>query len=212
MEDQGQDKTEQKSRKKWEEARNKGELPRSRELATFILFAVLLIYFHLSRMQWFDAIGVVMADLLQFDRYLNLNAESLPDFLLQPVLKTAFFLAPFFLIVLVVAITANMGQVGFQLASQKPKIDRNRLDPMKGLKRIVSLRSLIEGLKSMLKTGFFLYLAYLTIRDAMPLVVEQAALSLRHQLNFLMEVVLKLTLRVTILMAALAIFDFGYQW
>ena len=65
MAENDQEKTEQKSQKKWEQARDKGELPRSQEISTFSVFLFVILYFSFHRTYWFEGIGRVMADLLR---------------------------------------------------------------------------------------------------------------------------------------------------
>ena len=212
MAEHDQEKTEQKSQKKWEESRDKGELPRSQELATFVVFSVVIVYFYVVRSYWFNATGAVMTDLLQFDQYLGLTRESLGQFFLRPLLKVAYFFAPFFLIILGVSVTVNMSQTGFSFAKDKIRIDWNRLDPMKGLKKMVSLKAWVEGIKSVVKVALFGAVAFWTIKGALPEVVTLPALDLAHQLRFMVELLLTLGIRVTLLMAVLAVLDYGFQW
>lgn len=212
MAEEAQDKTEQKSQKKWEKARDRGELPRSQEIATFAVFAAVLLYFSAIRVRWFDVMGSVMRDLLAFDRHLGLRGESLDDFLLQPVLKIALALSPFFVVVLLVSVFTNMSQTGFQFAKERLRIDFERLDPVRGAKKFVSLRSWVEGLKSLFKIVLFALLAFLTIRGVMSEIAELPAHDLRYQINFLLYLALRLGTRVAILMAVLAVGDYLFQW
>jgi flagellar biosynthetic protein FlhB len=206
------DKTEHKSRKKWEQARDRGELPRSQEFATFIVFVVIILYFHVARLGGLEALGDVMAELLDFDEHLDLDAESLGVFLLRPLLGAALALAPFFLLVLVVSTFANMGQTGFHLAKEKVGVDWSRLDPITGVRKIVSLRAWVEGLKASLKVALILWIAYDAMRDRLPEMVEMSGRPLRDQMEFMLSLSLSLAARIAILMAAFAVADYGFQW
>lgn len=210
--DQEQDKTEHKSQKKLQQARDRGELPRSQEIATFAVFAVLIVYFALIRLDWFRAIGEIMTDLLTFDRHLDLNVETLDNFLLGPALKTAAFLAPFFLIVLAVSLSVNMAQTGFNIAKERLKIDWERLDPMRGIKKFISAKAWVEGAKSLAKIGLFSWLSYITLEGSIEEIVELPGRDLFYQLNFLISLSLKLGIRIAILMAVLSAADYLYQW
>lgn len=212
MAEQGQDKTEQKSQKKLQDARDKGELPHSQEVATFIVFTVIIIYFSMIGTGWFDGLGRIMADLLQFDKYLGVNRASLGDFLMGPVLKSAFLIAPFFMIVLIVAVIVNMGQTGFNFAKDRLTIDWGRLNPIKGFQKFFKMRAWIEGAKSLLKIGLFTYLAFLTLRDSLASVVELPAHDLRYQLGYLVSLSLRVGTRIAVLMAVLSLGDYFYQW
>lgn len=212
MAENDQEKTEQKSRKKWEESRDKGELPRSQEIATFSVFLIVLLYFQLVKTAWFYNFGMIMSDLLTFDRHLGIDLESLPSFMLRPVLRTAAILAPFFGVILAVSILVNMGQTGFTLAKDKMKFDLKKLDPAKGLKKMFSLRSSVEGLKSSAKIALFIWIGFFTIKGALTDLTELPAHDVDHQINYMLALVLKLGLRIVIVMAVLAAADYAYQW
>lgn len=212
MAEDSSEKTEQKSKKKWEQARDRGELPRSQDVATLIIFCTIIIYFSMVRIGWFEQFGAVMIDFLNFDRHLDLNLQSLKEFLLRPFLKTVLILAPFFGIVLVVSVVANMGQTGFSLATDKIKIDPNRLDPTKGIKKIFSLKSSMEGVKSVFKIVLFVAVAFYTLRGAIPDLIELPAHGLRHQLGYMVTLVLSLATRIAMLMIVLSGGDYAFQW
>lgn len=207
-----QDKTEHKSRKKFEEARDKGELPSSKEFATFVVFLVIILYFLIVRTHWFDALGSIMADLLRFDQHMHITAESVDDFLLRPLLKTMFILAPFFLIIMFVSTLTSMSQTGFSLATKKLEVNWDRMDPTKGVKKLYSLKSWVEGAKSAFKVGLFATLTYSTLRGAIPEIVEIAGRPLRDQIDFMMTLTLSIALRIALLMAAFSVVDYAFQW
>lgn len=212
MAENDQEKTEQKSQKKWEKARDKGELPHSKEVSTFVIFLVVLAYFFVLRTYWFDAFGAVVADLLSFEKHLGLNEKNLSEFMMRPAMRVALIMSPFFLIILFVSFLVGMSQTGFTLAKKKMDVDWNKLDPMKGLKRMVSLKSWVEGLKSAFKIALFATVVFVTLRDSLDEIVELPAHDLRHQLNYLLMLVLTVAFRMTILMAVFALFDFAFQW
>src|SRR5262245_42221190 len=119
MPDNSQDKTEYQSQKKLEESRERGELPRSPELATFAVFAVVILYFSMGRLSLFDGLGSIVAGLLQFDRHMDLTRENLGEFFLGPTFQTLILLGPLFVLVLILSPLISMGQTGFTVASKK---------------------------------------------------------------------------------------------
>lgn len=212
MAENDQEKTEQKSQKKWDEARDKGELPRSQEVSTFVVFTIVIIYFRMLHLRWFDSFGDLMKTYLHFDSFLDLNAANLSTFLLHPVLKATLIVAPFFLIILFVSIFVNMAQTGFSLAKDKMELKFEKLDPIKGFKRMASLKQVVEGGKSVAKIGLFAYIAFVTMTGAVPEIVELPAHDLRYQIGFMTGLTLKMAIRTTILMAAFALGDYLFQW
>jgi flagellar biosynthetic protein FlhB len=207
-----QEKTEHESQKKLEESRKKGELPHSRELATFVTLSLFLIYFSISRMNIFEEFGEITSDLLVFDRHLGLTPDNLGEFFLLPVMKTIGVMAPLFALVLFISPLISMGQTGFNIATEKLTPNVERLNPKQGLKRIISRRQVVEGLKSALKIGLFAYLSWTVVMDYLPSIQLIGSRALYGQVELMMQVAISIGLRIVILLAILALLDYAYQW
>jgi flagellar biosynthetic protein FlhB len=120
--------------------------------------------------------------------------------------------APLFALVLLLSPIINMAQTGFNVAKDKLAIDWSRIDPMSGLKRFAGARQWIEGAKSLLKIGAFIYLAWITLESALPTIKLLGARDLRAQLDEMLGLALLIGTRIAVLMAILAVLDYGYQW
>lgn len=212
MADNDAEKTEYISQKRLEESRERGELPRSQELNTFIVFALFLMFFGMSRMAWFESFGALMSDLLKFDRHMNLTRDNLNEFLLSAAFKGILILAPLFGLILIVSPLVSMCQTGFNLAQDKFTPDWSRMNPLSGLQRMVSTHQWIEGGKSCLKIALFGWLAWGAIAKNMNAIAMMGALDLKSQLGLMLDVSIAIGTRITITMAVMALFDFGYQW
>lgn len=212
MADNDQDKTEYQSQKKLEESRKRGELPRSQELGTLVVFTVFMIYLSSQGMAWIESMGELMAGLLRFDRFLSLNRENLVDFLTLPAFHTARLLLPLLGVILVVSPLLSMCQTGFNIAHDKLAPDWSRLNPVSGMRRIFSLRQVIEGLKSTIKIALFGWLAYSAVHDRLGQIMAIGTVDLHQQLSLMIDIGLAIGIRVAILMAILGIADLAYQW
>jgi flagellar biosynthetic protein FlhB len=212
MADNDQEKTEHESQKKLEQSRDKGELPRSQELGTFVVFTIFLIFFGIMRLRWFDGFGGIMRDFLRFDQHLNLTADTVGEFLLLPIFRSMKLVAPLFGLIMLISPAVTLAQTGFNVAKEKLNPDWSRLDPAAGFRRIFSLRQVVEGLKSTVKIGMFTALAWTALRTRLPEIQMMAGLDIRHQIGTMLDVAMAIGIRIAILMAALAVFDYGYQW
>lgn len=155
----GQEKTEQPTPKRLEEARKKGQVPRSRELNTMAVtlsgaLALLMLGGHLSKGMW----GVMEAN-FSLTRADIFDPMAMIHHLGTAVRDALFMLAPFFAAVMVVAVLASIALGGFTFSGEAltPKLEK--LDPIKGLKRVFSLKGLMELLKALAK---FLLIAGVT--------------------------------------------------
>lgn len=162
--DSGQDKTEEATPRRLEKAKEDGQIPRSKELTTsaiLILGTVGLALF-----------GGFMADtLLSVFRFnFALSREVILDpALMLKQLGHSFWVAlasllPLFGMLLVAAIVGPIGLGGWMFSSKSLAPKLNRMDPVAGLKRMFSLKALMELAKSIAKVAVVVFTAFITLR------------------------------------------------
>ena len=135
-------------------AREQGQLPQSRDIATFALLTVFIIFL--------IAIGpLLLQQLVQMTKSSFVFAEPIKlldhiqEWLNGPLLVVLGLLSLVFLPVWLVGILAPLSLVNFR-AYFAPKFDMGRLDFIAGLGRMVSLNALTELIKNILKTALVL--------------------------------------------------------
>jgi flagellar biosynthetic protein FlhB len=147
----GQEKTEEPTPKRLREAREKGEVARSRELSTTVVLlagAVSLLFlgpFLLSRLE------PVLTESFALPREALFDDTAPWRYLVGSTLNALLAIAPFLVILLLAAfIPATMvGGVVFSTKAFEPKLEK--LDPIKGVKRMVSAKSIVEFVKTLAK-------------------------------------------------------------
>ena len=212
MAENDSEKTEYSSQKRLEQSRERGELPRSQELNTFVVFALFILFFSLNRLAWIDGLGRIMTDLLDFRRHMPINAANVGEFLIGPFVRAALVLAPLLCLIMIVSPLLSMCQTGFNIAHDKLSPDLSRLNPLSGLQRMVSGRQWVEGAKSCVKILLFVWLAWGALRKHLPAISLSGEMELSGQIHLMLEIALSLGTRIAIMMAVLSIGDFGYQW
>ncbi|HBD11594.1 MAG TPA: flagellar biosynthesis protein FlhB [Porticoccaceae bacterium] len=153
----GQERTEQPTPKRLQEARKKGQVPRSRELNTLIT----LLCGAFGLLAFGSSITTGLAGTLE--HYFSLHAIQVET----PGQLTATFgeamwqgllmLIPMFLILIAGAFAGPLMLGGWTFSTSAIAFKLEKIDPLKGLKRIASLKSLMELLKAIAK--FFLVTA-----------------------------------------------------
>jgi flagellar biosynthetic protein FlhB len=151
------EKTEQPTPRRRKEARERGQVAKTPELSAWV--AVL-------------ATTVLLQTMIKRGaRALNDVLESMGEAIKHPepaiairfaadsMWKAVGILAPFLLGMMLVAFVTGVAQVGFRPTAKKLKPDFSRLNPFKGLKRMVSMQSLWEVLKGVAKTGILVVVA-----------------------------------------------------
>jgi flagellar biosynthetic protein FlhB len=150
-ENDGQEKTEEPTSRRLDKAREEGQVPRSKELNTTIVLlagAIGLLWFgpwgveHISQMAHFN---------FSVEREAAFDPAAMFDHLKSSVFSAALALAPWLLMVLFAAFLGPISLGGwlFSTKSIMPKLDR--LNPLSGLKRMFSMNSVVELVKSVAK-------------------------------------------------------------
>lgn len=182
--DDSQEKTEEATPRRLEKAREEGQTARSKELATMaVLLAgasgLLVFGAGLGR-----AFANIMRSSFDIERAYLFDTNFMSLHLLDAAQEAATAVAPLLLVLLVAAIVGSIG-IGGLLFSGKaitPKFDR--LNPLKGLKRMFSLRSLIELVKGVAKVGLVMVLAILILdlrtEDLLSIAEEPAISAMEH--------------------------------
>ena len=145
------------------EARRRGEVMFSADVASTGVFAIVVIalwllgstVFALLRGLWLHATSAEVL-MLPDDRFAELLAHTARVLLWSALPVTA--------LAALAAIAGSFFQVGGVMAWGRLKPDVNRLNPAEGLKRVFSSRNLVNLLKMLLKTALLIALVTLAIR------------------------------------------------
>lgn len=159
-----QEKTEKATPKKLQDARDRGEIPRSKELPTVTILVFAFAYFLLFGGEVIDSVSDAFRHLFTFDVKV-LNSESFdPEGTVAKaatsILKS---LLIFFAMCIGIAIVANCGLGGFIFSGKKLIPDFTKLSPMSGFKRIFSMQQVVELIKSILKALLVLIPLYMIV-------------------------------------------------
>lgn len=137
MADDKDDKTEEPTARRLDEARKKGEIVYSQEAATWIMLAAGAMTLSMLGPQMMRAIGELSIGFLANASAIPADGQSLRDLFAGLGLKIGAALGMFFLIMAVAAVVARMVQDAPTWAPERLKPSLEKLDPVKGLGRIL---------------------------------------------------------------------------
>ena len=164
----GQERTEKATAKKRAEARRKGQVAQSKEISSAVILMTAMGIFYFSGAWILQNLAQLIAGIyqnigtLRFTQVSDASAFSL-DILYQFLLV----LLPFLLPIAVVGIVANVMQVGFVISTEAMALKFTKLNPVSGMKRLGSLKSMVELGKSIIKVLFIGSIAYLLVKSDM---------------------------------------------
>ncbi|EPJ51629.1 MAG: flagellar biosynthesis protein [Osedax symbiont Rs2] len=158
-EDSGQEKTEDPTPKRLKEAREKGDVPRSKELNTMLLLLVAAAAVLLFGAQTITDLGVMMVDNFSLSREEAFDEKYLLINFSSSVVEAIWAVMAFMAVVLVAALVGPISLGGWNFSTQAIAPKGSRMNPFAGLKRMFSLKSLVELAKAIAKFSIVTALA-----------------------------------------------------
>ena len=204
-------KTEDPTAKKLNDARRKGSVAQSQEVKNWaiLLGAAGLLIFLAPHMA--TNLRNTTRPFIEKPHAIDLKFGDIREVFIDLTLESLIILAPLMVVMVVLAIASNIGQFGLTISTEKIKPDFGKLNLIKGIKRILSTRSVVEFLKGIFKlsivsvVGFGLSLPYLDDLQVMPQMDFVFSLD---RIYLLAIVLVSGTVGV---MTVLAFFDYLYQ-
>ena len=203
------EKTEQPTPKKIRDARNKGQVPHSKDVSSTALllglFAYLLIgggwiFENLQEMITFP--GDVLGQPFE---------EAFPAVITLTFYKILIITLPLLGLVMVIGIATNFFLVGPMFVVEPLKPDLKKLDPVGKAKQIFSFKNAIEFVKSSIKVIFLGILLYLVIRGAISSLVEIPYSGIEGVLQLLSELLYQVAKYTIFAYVVIAFADFIFQ-
>ena len=206
-----QERTEPATPKKREDARNKGQVAKSREIPSVLVLLSSLTVFYFAGTWMFDQLNLVTKSIFlqlgQWTPSIN-NAHALAWHLF---LRVIIILAPLLLAVAAAAIAGNVGQVGFMVANEALTPKFEKLNPISGFKGLFSSRSVVELLKSIFKVLIIGGMAYSILKGEMNQIPSLVDASPTFTFSFIGKVSLKLGYYTCLILLILAVADYVFQ-
>jgi flagellar biosynthetic protein FlhB len=150
-EDSDLERTESASARKLEQARTRGNIPRSRELATFAVLLVTGAAIALAGPYLFEHLRSMMRNLLAFGRADIEDTGMMGRNLAEASFDALWIVLPIAGAVLFAAIASNLIISGWNFTFEALEAKFEKLDPIAGVKRMFSWNSLAELVKALLK-------------------------------------------------------------
>ncbi|MET0105422.1 MAG: flagellar biosynthesis protein FlhB [Sedimenticola sp.] len=184
----GQERTEQPTAKRLQDAKRKGQTARSRELNTMMITLIGGTVLVGMSGHFGQSLADLMAGSFTIARPDIFDTTAMLRRLLIAIQEALIMLAPLFAVIVALAIISSVALGGINVSTQAMAPKLNKLDPIKGMKRVFSLKGLVELLKALAKflliggaTALTLWLTLddfirLSSMELMPAVVELGSL------------------------------------
>ncbi|MBT1247097.1 MULTISPECIES: flagellar biosynthesis protein FlhB [unclassified Thermosipho (in: thermotogales)] len=158
------DKTEKATPRRRQKAREEGQVPVSRELTSGFTFLAAVIGFAFLGRGIILGLESAISFFAQLPSYDTLTINDLGIYTFDAFKGLIVDLIIFVAIVMVTGIFVGSLQTRFLFTFKSLKLDFSKINPISGLKRMFSLRSLFELLKSILKLVIVGYVGFLVVK------------------------------------------------
>lgn len=213
----GGEKTEQPTSKKLEDSRKEGQVAKSKEIANaagiFAMFIIIKIYvgtlgtslLGLFEHMYMEIPGIVK----QYEG--NVPYASIVVYIRNATIRMFIIILPVLLVAAVVAFVADLVQVKWKPTAKPLQPKFNKLNPINGFKRIFSVNSLVELLKSLLKLGIIGYIVYGYLTGIWDELYVLYDISIKQAVGLIGDIVVDLGIRIAAVYVVIAAADYAYQ-
>jgi flagellar biosynthesis protein FlhB len=209
-----EEKTEPASPRRRQEARKKGQVAKSQEVASAFILLFSFSMFALYGRYMYAYMQAYMRWVLSPTIFVNLkplNDANVAYIIGNMTLVIVRILAPFLLVIAAVGLAVNFLQVGLFVSTEPIKPNFKKLNPITGFSRLFSMRSLTELIKSIAKVSLVGYVGYTHIRAAIPSFSQMLEMGVEQGFVFFCISTLWLAIKIALLLMILALFDYAYQ-
>lgn len=203
------EKTEKPTSKKLRDARKKGQIAKSKEIATCAAIVGLFAYFLAFFDKYMERLKYLMGTPVQyFDRpfdqaVINLTKTVVQEFLLLTL--------PFAMTAMIIVTLSYLMQFGFLVAFEPIKPDIQKISPLQGIKKIFSMSNLLELAKSIVKILLVSAIFYLIIKSNIVNLIHLYQGSVQMAVDLLGVILKKIVIAVSALFIIVAILDHFFQ-
>lgn len=205
------DKTEEATPRKKNDARKKGQIAKSKEVALAVTLMASTIVIAVLGGYAGSQLGYTMRIFLSDYISKSLDYGSVSRIMFITVWRMAVILLPLILPILVMGVFANLMQTKGLISFEPLKPDFSKLNPINGFKRIFSVRSLMELFKDTLIIVIVGFVGYKFIRDNYIYILTLGELNVQAVAKAVGKLAVNIFFKVTIIMLIIAIIDYMFQ-
>ncbi len=206
-----EEKTEQPTDKKLSDARRRGQMPRSRESGTFfvLMSGVLGLWFMGPYIG--NGLRHVIISSMSLTRDQVFTLDEMGRVFRQDIIEIALPLLGFILIIMACALIGNLliGGYNFSWEAMMPKF--SKLSPLSGIKRVFSVRSLMELIKSIAKIAFIGAFCYFALSGRAPDILRLAFINPGQAIHEAINLIFQFMVIIVCALIPIVLMDVPFQ-
>ena len=212
MGEEAGDKSEEPTPHKLQELRKKGQVAHSKEITTAILLIVAYRTFAGQASGIWNKLLNFAQDLFrQTATAKDIDLGTASGLFSYGVATILLSIIVLLIVIFAVTVIVSMLQTQFLFSGESMKPDLNKINPMSGLKRIFSLKGVIQVLITLAKIVLVAYVTWSIIMKYIGAVINAMALEPFAIMIFTGTMVMEIATKIGILYLVIAVIDYFYQ-
>ena len=206
-----QEKTEDPSSNRIEEFRRHGEVASSKELVSVLVLSSAILTIILGIVYISETMSEFVKWLYNLDIETAFTEKSFRTIVYKTVMTSLKCFAPVAVVTFAVGVFANVIQIGFLFSPDVLQFKLERIDPIRGVKKLFSIRSFVEALKGLAKFLFILTIVYFFIRNDLTTYQGFLNVGFAEGVFHARWLIAELAFAIILGLLVIAIGDFSYQ-
>lgn len=213
----GGEKTEEATPKKLKDARDEGQVAKSKDLNSAVtllaFFVILKVYLGVMGEQFFQVFNKIynrIGELFKNPNDIVSNNYYL-SILMDILLNVIIIILPFIAVAFILGFVIDVVQVKWHITTKPLSPKFSKLNPINGFKRIFSIKQLVELLKQIAMIILIAVVGYSRLKNKAKYLFKLYDISLNSAIMLLGDVVLDLGIVISVVYVIIGIVDFVFQ-
>lgn len=210
MPEEFDERTEQATPRRRQKAREKGDVPRSRDLTGLMPLWVVFVYLSFGGFMFTTLISYLRTALKRgFE--VSLNDASFVEIIKNDSFQVGMTMAPLFGSIIAVIALVHFLQTGFLVSAEPLSPDLSKINPLEGIKKFFKLNTIVEALKGFLKVIILGVILYLLLKKELINLPSLVDMSISGIVGFSYVQIKRLLLISAVVFSVFAVADYAYQ-
>lgn len=208
------EKTEKATPRKRRKAREEGQVLQSKEITSALVLLCMFVALRVFGSYMYE--GILEIFNVFFTRWQEVeeiySVKGMVRIYSQVGIAFLKIIIPVLAVALITGLLAGYSQVGFLFTTKTLQIKLNRLNPLSGLKRIFSVRSLTELIKAVFKITVVGLIGFSYLKSEVRNILKAMDMDVVGIATYIGVTATNVAIRMCIALLALGVLDYGYQW
>lgn len=206
-----EEKTEEPTGRKLSKARKEGQVSKSTEISSVFILLIGIVSFYFLALFFYSHFIRLMRYGFSFTLVPEITLSYGLSLFYLYIERFATITAPFAAIVFLAGLIINFAQVGMVISTKPLQPNFSKLNVISGITKLISLNSVTELIKNIIKLIIIGVVFYLAVKGEMKTLPVLYDTSVAYILAYILKISFKIFMYVLLVMIMVAILDFAYQ-